>query len=384
MIIRDFTDNDLYKFTTMNAIWKKFPDADVSYQFINRGNTVFPEGFADLLWAEIKEMKNLSLSYQSEAFLRERCSYFDHEFINLLKSYRFHPEEVTVNQFGGELRIKIKGPWYRTVLWEVPVLSIISELYYQLTNQHPDDYESKAIAKSNEFTSIDAHVSEFGTRRRFSFDVQDRVIGIMKRYMGNCLDGTSNLYLAMKHNLPPVGTHPHEWFMYHGAHFGYRMANSLSIQNWVEVYHGKLGIALTDTFTTDNFFQNFDEKYSRLFNGLRWDSGDPFSFTDKVLNHYRRMGIDAKTKTVVYSDALDIEKVRQIKQYVNNRLHDVYGIGTYLTNDVGVEPLNMVIKMDAAKPAGYPGFVPTVKLSDVREKNTGVRSEIDVCLETIK
>jgi nicotinate phosphoribosyltransferase len=172
--------------------------------------------------------------------------------------------------------------------------------------------------------------------------------------------------------------------MYHGSHFGYQLANSMSLKNWVDVYHGNLGIALSDTYTTDNFFQNFDTENSKLFNGLRWDSGDPFEFTEKALKHYAAMGIDPKSKTVVYSDSLDLEKVKEIKKYVNGRLRDVYGIGTYLTNDVGVDPLNIVMKMIAAKPSGHNSYIPTVKLSDVPVKNTGMKSEIEVCLNTIK
>jgi nicotinate phosphoribosyltransferase len=383
MIIRDFTDNDLYKFTTMNAIRHKFPEAEVIYQFINRGNSLFPEGFAEALRNEIYQMKDLSLSKEAEDFIRKKCFYFDPEFINFLKEYHFNPEEVGIKQEGGILDVEVEGLWYRTVLWEVPLLSIISELYFKMTNQIPDDFESRAFFKAKEFAAIDAHISEFGTRRRFSFDVQNRIIEIMKEQMGNCLDGTSNVYLAMKHNLSPVGTHPHEWFMYHGAHFGYQLANTMSLENWVDVYHGNLGIALTDTFTTENFFQNFNAENSKLFNGLRWDSGDPYEFTEKALTHYAAMNIDARNKTVVYSDSLDLEKVKEIKKYVNGRLHDLYGIGTYLTNDVGAEPLNMVMKMVAAKPAGHSDFIPTVKLSDIPEKNTGLKSEIEVCLNTI-
>jgi nicotinate phosphoribosyltransferase len=383
MIIRDFTDNDLYKFTTMNAIGKKFPNAEVVYQFINRGNTPFPDGFAEALRTEVDEMKNLSLSKEAEDFIRKKCYYFDPEFIVVLKGYHFNPGEVSIKQEGGTLNVEVEGLWCRTVLWEVPLLAIISELYFKMTNQKPDDFESRAILKAKEFVAINAHISEFGSRRRFSFDVQNRIIEILKENMGNCLDGTSNVYLAMKHNLSPVGTHPHEWFMYHGAHFGYRLANSKGLENWVDVYQGNLGIALTDTYTTDNFFKNFNVELSNLFNGLRWDSGDPFEFTDKVLKHYEAMNIDARSKTVVYSDSLDLEKVKEIKKHVNGRVRDLYGIGTYLTNDVGVEPLNMVMKMVLAKPVGYTEHVPTVKLSDVREKNTGIKSEIEVCLNTL-
>ncbi len=384
MIIRDFTDNDLYKFTTMNAILKKFPDAEVVYQFINRGRTRFPEGFDKALRTEVDQMQNICLSKESEEFIRKKCFYFEPAFVDFLKEFRFNPEEVKIEQQDGILDVVIQGLWSRTVLWEVPVLSMISELFYQITGQQSDDFESRTILKSKEFEAIGAHVSEFGTRRRYSFDVQNRVIEIMKENMGEYLDGTSNVFLAMKHNLAPVGTHPHEWFMYHGAHYGYRLANAIALENWVAVYHGNLGIALTDTFTTDNFFKNFSKEQTNCFNGLRCDSGDPFEFTEKAIKHYTSFGIDPKAKTIVYSDTLDLKRVKEIRNFVDRRIRDVYGIGTFLTNDVGVTPLNMVIKMVAAKPAGQNALVPTVKLSDTPEKNTGIRSEIEMCLNSIK
>ena len=384
MIIRDLIDNDLYKFTSMNAVQKKFPTAEVLYKFINRGKTEFPEGFAELLRNEIKTMKDLRLSDEAEDFIRKKCYYFDPVFIDLLKGFRFNPDEVYITQTGGTLEIDIKGLWYRTVLWEVPLMAIISELYFKETGQKSDNFEPRAIAKAKAFADMGAELSEFGTRRRFSFEVQNRMIELLKENTGKYLNGTSNVYLAMKHNLTPIGTHPHEWFMYHGAHFGYRMANAIGLENWVDVYQGSLGIALTDTFTTDNFFRSFNAKYTKLFDGVRWDSGDPLVFTDKTLKHYTANRVDPKTKTIVYSDALDLEKVKEIKKYVNGKIHDVYGIGTYLTNDVGVKPMNMVIKLFAAKPAGYDKFTPTVKLSDVNGKHTGGQEEIDMCLKIIQ
>jgi nicotinate phosphoribosyltransferase len=384
MIIQDFIDNDLYKFTTMNAVQKKFPTAEVVYKFINRGHTEFPQGFAKALREEVDAMQNLSLSDEAEGYIRKRCYFFEPVFIDLLKGFRFNPNEVHIEQTGGNLEVDIEGLWYRTVLWEVPLMAIISELYYKMTGQKPDDYEPRAIKKAKEFDAIGAELSEFGTRRRFSFDVQNRVVKIFKDQSGKYFNGTSNVYLAMKHNLTPIGTHPHEWFMYHGAHFGYRMANAIGLENWVDVYQGSLGIALTDTFTTDNFFHSFSPKYAKLFDGVRWDSGDPLEFTDKTLKHYTTCRIDPKSKTIVYSDALDLDKVKEIKKYVNGRIHDVYGIGTSLTNDVGVTPLNMVIKLFAAKPYGYENYIPTVKLSDVEGKHSGGQEEIDICLKTIR
>lgn len=383
MIIKYFTDNDLYKFTTMNAIQKLYPNALARYRFFNRGNTQFPEGFAQQLASEVQEMASVILSKEEEEFMRQKCYYFDPVFFDLLKGYRFNPEEVTIKQNGGTLEIEVEGPWYRTVLWEVPLLAIVSELYYTMTGKKPAGIEEKAIRKAEELRNLEADFSEFGTRRRFSFDVQDRVIQMLKAYAGRYFLGTSNVYFAMKYNLTPMGTHPHEWFMYHAAHFGYRMANSIALEKWVDVYHGSLGIALSDTFTSEAFFRSFTLKHAKLFDGVRWDSGDPLEFTDKTIRFYEQNRIDPRTKTIVYSDALNLEEVKRIKSYVNGRIHDAYGIGTFLTNDVGAVPLNIVIKMVAAKPHPRFGWVGTVKLSDVPGKHTGEEEDIQLCLKML-
>ena len=224
-----------------------------------------------------------------------------------------------------------------------------------------------------------AEYSDFGTRRRYSFDVHDRVIKTLKDKSPEQFRGTSNVFLAMKHNLTPIGTHPHEWFMFHASSFGYRSANIKALDAWVEVYKGDLGIALSDTYTSDNFFKNFTTLHAKLFDGIRQDSGDPLVFADKAIEFYKGKRIDPATKTIVFSDALDIERILRIKEYLKGRVHDVYGIGTYLTNDVGVQPLNIVIKITGSKPGESGNFHPVVKLSDDFEKNTGDPEEIRLC-----
>jgi nicotinate phosphoribosyltransferase len=183
----------------------------------------------------------------------------------------------------------------------------------------------------------------------------------------------------MKHDLTPIGTHPHEWFMFHASRYGYRSANSRALDAWVDVYKGDLGIALSDTFTSDNFFSSFSTLHAKLFDGIRQDSGDPLAFTDKAVEFYRNNRIDPSVKTIVYSDALDMDKIQGIKKYVGKRVHDVYGIGTYLTNDVGVQPLNIVIKITGSKNDVNDDYHPVVKLSDDPGKNTGDPREIELC-----
>lgn len=379
MIINDLTDNDLYKFTTQNAIQKLYPDAIVIYEYINRGNTKFPDGFDLQLRREINEMSFLALTKESEEFIRQKCYYFDPGYIDFLKGYRFDPGEVNINLNNGNLKVNIEGYWYRTVLWEVPILAAISELFNKIVDNRPAGIDKNAKEKAIKLKELQAEYSDFGTRRRFSFDVHNKVIEVLKKYSGEYLKGSSNVFLAMKHDLTPIGTHPHEWFMFHAVKYGYQRANELALDAWVDVYQGALGIALTDTYTTDVFFENFSSRHAGLFDGVRWDSGDPVEFTEKAINHYKSLNIDPKSKTIVYSDALNTEKVRKIKTHVNNRIHDVYGIVTYLTNDAGVAPLNNVIKMTHAKNIATEEYKPAVKLSDAKEKFTGDIKEIEIC-----
>jgi len=380
MIIKYFTDNDLYKFTLMNAVIKLYPESIVKYKFFDRNNTIFPDGFDIKLKEEINKMANIKMTDEEENFIRNKCYYLPSPFIDFLKGYRYDPSEVTVSLENGKLNLEIEGYWYRTVLWEVPLLALISELYYKMTNQKPENVEEITKYKAIELKKLKAHFSDFGTRRRISFDVHRKVVEILKKYGENYFNGTSNVYMAYLFNLTPIGTHPHEWFMYHGAHFGYRMANQKALDAWVEVYKGNLGIALTDTYTTKSFFETFSTMHAKLFDGLRNDSGDPIEFIDEAIKYYKSKRIDPQTKTIVFSDSLNLEKVRKIKEYANGKIKDAYGIGTYFTNDFGPKPLNIVIKMIGAKPdKNYKYFFQTVKLSDIKEKHTGSENELFLC-----
>lgn len=379
MIITRFTDNDLYKFSVMLAIQRLYPRAWVRYDFINRGKTAFPEGFADKLKEEVGSMANLCMTREEKRFITRRCYYFDPVFIDFLEGYRYDPSEVTITQEGGELSVSVEGYWYRTVLWEVPLMAIISELYFRMTGAVPQLVDEKATEKANRLNEMHADYSDFGTRRRFSFDVHDRVISCFKQQSPDYFKGTSNVFLAMKYDTIPIGTMPHEWFMFHGAVYGYRAATAKALEAWVDVYQGSLGISLTDTYTTEIFYESFNLKQAKLFDGVRWDSGDPLAYTDRTIKFYTDNRIDPVSKTIVYSDSLDLERVQEIKKYVNGRIHDAYGIGTFFTNDVGAKPLNMVIKLTQVKFSKELKFLYAVKLSDVPGKNTGDAGEIELC-----
>ncbi|WP_374164734.1 hypothetical protein [Arcticibacter sp. MXS-1] len=187
----------------------------------------------------------------------------------------------------------------------------------------------------------------------------------------------------MKYNTKPIGTHAHEWFMFHAAKYGFKMANSLGLEHWTNVYRGDLGIALADTYTTDIFFEQFDKKFSKLFDGVRHDSGDPLVFAQKTIDHYKKLGIDPLSKTIIFSDALNYEKVARITEFCKGKIGMSFGIGTDFTNDVGLKPLNIVIKMTEALPENHP-WVPVVKLSDEKGKYTGEEKMIRLAREILE
>ncbi|XUO84826.1 nicotinate phosphoribosyltransferase [Halomonas sp. KM007] len=374
-MLTSLLDNDFYKITMQNAVIKRFPYAHARYAFINRGEHAFPEGFGEALRGEVDRMVALCLTEEEKRYLETTCSYLDPTYLDFLAGFRYDPREVTIEQQGGELSVVIEGPWYRTILWEVPLMALISELWYRLRGVVVSE-EDEALIEQRTREKIELYrqhglkIAEFGTRRRFSFAVHDRVVEALRHYGGEAFSGTSNVLLAMRHGVKPIGTHAHEWFMFHGARFGFKMANSLALEHWVDVYRGDLGIALTDTFTTRAFFESFDKKFAKLFDGVRHDSGDPIEFADATIAHYRRLGIDPLSKTIIFSDALTPEKVERIRAFCQGRIGMAFGIGTNFTNDIGVAPMNMVIKMVEARPEGQ-GWLPVVKLSDVPTKNTG-------------
>lgn len=370
-------DNDFYKFTMQQCVVKLFPRAQARYAFINRGQHAFPEGFAAALKQSVTAMAGLKLTAAEKHWLSKTCPYLDPVYLDFLNGYRYDPSEVHIVEHDNDIEVHVEGLWYRTILWEVPLLSLISENYYRLNNS-PRNTNAEAFdtatAKMEAYKKLGVTIADFGTRRRHSFAVHDVVIAALQQF-GRPFVGTSNVHLAMKHGTRPIGTHAHEWFMFHAAKYGYKMANSLALEHWVDVYRGELGIALTDTFTTNKFFEIFDKKFARLFDGLRHDSGDPIEFAEQAIGHYRRMGIDPLSKTIVFSDGLNFEKVEHIAAFCRNKIGFSFGIGTNLTNDVGLTPLNIVIKMIAAK-TETGNWTDVVKLSDEPLKHTGSEQAI--------
>ena len=378
-------DNDFYKFTMQHAVVKLFPKAKARYHFINRGHHKFPNGFDVLLKEAVNEMANLKLTKAEKAFFARTCPYIDPTYFDFLQGYRYDPEEIKIFQDGPDLEVIIEGYWYRTILWEVPLMSLICELFYESQGlQRASDAEVIATAKDKieKYKKLNITIADFGTRRRHSYEVHDLVVRTLKQYGEKTFIGTSNVHLAMKYETKPIGTHAHEWFMFHAAKYGYKMANLLGLEHWSDVYRGDLGIALSDTYTTEVFFQQFDKKLTKLFDGVRHDSGDPLEFTDKVIAHYKKNGIDPLSKTIIFSDGLDYEKVERIASYCEGKILHSFGVGTNFTNDVGLRPMNIVIKMTDALPEDDQ-WTPVIKLSDEPMKHTGDEDSIYIAKKVL-
>lgn len=379
-------DNDFYKFTMQYAVVKLYPDTLSKYEFINRGEHRFPAGFDKALKERIRQMSELALTAEEKEYLKISCPYLNPAYLDFLQGYRYDPSEVNVIQNDEELKVSIYGHWYRTILWEVPLLSLISELYYELTGQQRES-DLKVIerldAKMNAYKELGVKIAEFGTRRRHSYEIQKLIDEALKKFSDSSYVGTSNVHFAMTTGVKPIGTHAHEWFMYHGARFGFRLANQVGLDRWVNAYHGDLGIALTDTYTTDVFFQYFNMKLAKLFDGVRHDSGDPVEFAEKVIAHYRKFDIDPLSKTIIFSDGLNLEKVQRIVEATQGKIGISFGIGTNLTNDTGLKPMNIVIKLVSVAEPDLP-WTNVIKLSDDKGKHTGNPKMIRLCKEILE
>ena len=371
MIIKSILDNDLYKFTQQQAVLERFPDVDVSYRFTNRSpDMIFSQEAFDSLKMNVDNLQFLKLTKEEIDYVRD-IPFFKPMYVEYLRNFKFDPSCVTLNLTADvQLELDIAGKWHETILFEVPLLALISEIYFQHMDTDWNHDRQDIVAKLKANLLEDYLYGDFGTRRRRNVRSQDDVVASMKGKPG--FVGTSNVYFAMKHGVKPLGTIAHEFFMAVSALEGLRHANRHALNHWVAVYGSDLGIALTDTFGTEAFFEDFDLRLSNLFRGLRHDSGDPLEFTDKAIAHYEKMGIDPKTKTILFSDGLDCLTALRIAKYCSGKVKFAFGIGTdftndYLNSDEGKKskPMNIVIKLRTCNGIGV------VKLSDSPGKATG-------------
>ncbi|MDE6484179.1 MAG: nicotinate phosphoribosyltransferase [Duncaniella sp.] len=382
-IINHITDDDLYKFTMGCAVIDNYPRAQVKYEFTDRSGRVYPTGFADELRRQIDELSSLSLTTDEHDFFRRRCPYIPAWYLTFLKGFRYDGSRVKVEQdCDGHLHIHIEGNWSETILLEVKILAIVSELYFIMTGERVQmdmaDFEVRSRSKGERMIEAGCSFSDFGTRRRASFEAQDILVGTMKQVSESHagpghFTGTSNVYLAMKYDLTPIGTMAHELVCAIAAMFGPQMANHLAMQAWSTTFRGALGTFLYDTYGWNIFSMNFSEDYANMFKGLRVDSGDNLEQLDLITAKYRSLGIDPATKQVVFSNALNVDRAIEIQREAASRCIPSFGIGTHFTCDFpGIKPLNIVIKLLAAKiTEKWDFYNDTCKLSEDHGKYTG-------------
>lgn len=375
-------DTDLYKFTTSYAYIKLFPYAMGTFSFTDRDGTLYTQSFLKKLEKAIGHLSQVQLKPEELEYMTGHCRFLPRVYWEWLSSFRFQPEKVSVYlDPNAHLHIEVTDYLYKATLYEVPLLAIVSEILNESLGREADmEYVIEKLEKKVDISNKHhLSFSEFGTRRRFSGEVQDKVIEYLTRHAQYCT-GTSNCYFAMKYDVKPMGTHPHEWFMFHGAQFGYKHANYMALENWVNVYDGDLGTALADTYTTDAFLTNLSRKQAKLFDGVRCDSGNEFDFTDRLIARYQEFGIDPTTKTIIFSNALDFEKALDIQKHCQGRIRCAFGIGTNLTNDTGFKPLNIVMKLTRCKMNTHQEWRECVKLSDDAGKHLGSTDEVRACL----
>lgn len=371
MIIESLLDTDLYKFTMMQVVLHHFPAAQAEYRFKCRTGGTDLTPYVGAIRSEIADLCKLRFTRRELDYLRS-WRFFKSDYVDLLGLFQLDERFIHVGPLGadrpGEIDITIKGPWLHTIMFEVPVLAIVSEVYNRSVHPHPDFAEgerrlAKKVAQLNAVPDPAFRIADYGTRRRFSREWQRHVIASLRAGIGEKFVGTSNVLFALEQNLTPLGTMAHEYLQACQA-VGPRLRDSqvFAFNTWAREYRGDLGIALSDVFGMDAFLRDFDLFFCKLFDGVRHDSGDPFEWGEKLIAHYQRMRIDPRTKTMVFSDALNVPLAQRLFEYFRGRSQTAFGIGTNLTNDLGYEPLSIVIKMTRCNGQ------PVAKISDEPSK----------------
>lgn len=367
-IIISLLDTDLYKFNMNQVMFHKHTDLTGEYDFKCRNeDVVFTKEMLNEINSQIDHFCSLRFTYEELNYLRS-IRYIKDDYVEFLRLW--HPLRDYVKTSlseDGKLSISVKGPLFSAMQFEIYLLEIVNEVYFRFKydyNELVKEAKIKLEQKVKDFESgkYTFYFAEFGCRRRLSREWLDTVVKTLVA-TGHCV-GTSNVYLAMKYHVKPIGTYAHEFVqMYQGiSKIPLAYTNYYAMKDWFAEYNGDNGTALTDTLTTDLFLLDFDYLQASTYSGLRHDSGDPFEWGNKILAHYEKLGINPKTKTLLFSDSLDFDRAEKIYQYFKDKCNVSFGIGTYCSNDTNVEALNIVIKLQ------YVNGKPVAKLSDVPGK----------------
>ncbi len=359
-IIHSLLDTDLYKFTMLQVVLHKFPQTHSVYHFRCRNleDTVYPlVDILDDLNEQLDHLCNLKYKEDELQYLR-KLRFIKSDFVDYLELFQLKRRFIQASiDAEGRLDIHIEGPMVQAMMFEIFVLAIVNELYFSRikTDQVWTEGERRLQAKLDLIQQYEKSqqpndppflVSDFGTRRRYSFAWQKHVVAAFHKTVPNVFRGTSNVLLAKELNITPIGTMAHEFLQaFQALDVRLRDFQKAALETWVQEYRGDLGIALTDVVGMDAFLRDFDLYFAKLFDGLRHDSGDPYEWGDKAYAHYRKLKIDTKTKMLTFSDGLNLPKAWELHQYFKDRFQVSFGIGTNLTNDMGQKPLNIVLKL---------------------------------------
>ncbi|RJU10122.1 nicotinate phosphoribosyltransferase [Xanthomonas campestris] len=351
MIIHSLLDTDLYKFTMMQAVLHQHPAAQVDYRFKCRTPGVDLAQFIDEISREIDALCRLRLREDEVDYLRS-LRFIKPDFADFLALFHLDRKYLTLAASAahpGEIELTIRGPWLHTILFEVPLLAIINEVWFRNTSE-PDFEEgrSRLREKVRSLRSMPAgcKIADYGTRRRYSRQWHGELLPLLRDGLGEQFVGTSNVFFAKQYGLTPLGTMAHEYLQAFQA-LGPRLRDSqvAALDSWAREYRGDLGIALSDVVGLDAFLRDFDLYFCKLFDGMRHDSGDPFEWGERVIAHLQAHRVDPRTKVLVFSDGLNIDKVMRLYEHFSQRCRLAFGVGTSLTNDLGPTPLQIVIKM---------------------------------------
>ncbi|MGE0806216.1 MAG: nicotinate phosphoribosyltransferase [Burkholderiaceae bacterium] len=372
MIITSLLDTDLYKFTMMQVVLHHFPGAQVEYRFKCRNEGIDLRPIIPAIEEEIQNLCSLRFRERELEYLRS-FRFIKSDFVDFLGLFQMNAKYVSISpspKDNGEIEIAIRGPWLHTILFEIPVLAIVNELYFREQARVPDYAEGRRrldeklglLTQSADLQ--DMRIADYGTRRRFSRLWHEELLLTCKERLGPILAGTSNVLYAMKHGMIPLGTMAHEYLQACQA-LGPRLRDSqtFGFETWAREYRGDLGIALSDVYGMDAFLRDFDLYFCKLFDGARHDSGDPFDWGERMIRHYDAHRVDPKTRTLVFSDALTFPLAVELFRRFKDRTRIAFGIGTNLTNDLGYTPLQIVMKMVRCNGQ------PVAKLSDTPAKN---------------
>lgn len=368
-IITSLLDTDLYKLTMMQVVFHQFPSARVKYAFKCRTKGINLHPIVNNLKEEISSICDLKFTSEELEYLRS-LRFMNDDFIDFLEIFKLQAKHVEIVKLpDGEIDINIEGPWLHTILFEVPILALVNEIYFSNVGERillgvGENKLKEKIKYLRYVSGGDFKFSDFGTRRRFSKDWHYSVVKNLKEQLPNNFTGTSNVFLAKELGLTPMGTMAHEYLQAFQS-LGGRLVDSQknAFEAWAKEYRGDLGIALTDVVGIDAFLRDFDLFFCKLFDGVRHDSGNPEVWMNKVLNHYRKYKIDTTTKSFVFSDGLTVQSAFALYEKFHRHGKLFFGIGTSLTNDMGATPINVVIKMIECNGQ------PVAKLSDSAGKS---------------